>query len=45
MTSMNRVQNWDEASLLLTELFDKNNIQPFSKWAIKFTEFLYENIK
>lgn len=45
MSSINKVKNWDEASFLLTELFDKKNIQPFSKWAIKFTEFLYENIK
>jgi len=44
MSNINKVNNWDEASLLLTELFDKKNIQPFSKWAIKFTEFLYENI-
>lgn len=45
MNSMNKVENWDEASVLLTDLFDKKNIQPFSKWAIKLTEFLYENIK
>ncbi|MCX8056116.1 MAG: hypothetical protein N3F03_00715 [Ignavibacteria bacterium] len=45
MNKINRVENWDEASILLTDLFDKKNIQPFSKWAIKFTEFLYENIK
>lgn len=45
MNNMNKVENWDEASILLTDLFDKRNIQPFSKWAIKFTEFLYENIK
>ncbi len=45
MEKLNAVNNWDEASLLLTDLFDKKNIQPFSKWAIKFTEFLYENIK
>lgn len=45
MERLNAVNNWDEASLLLTDLFDKRNIQPFSKWAIKFTEFLYENIK
>lgn len=43
--NLNKVKNWDEASLLLTDLFDRKNIQPFSKWAIKFTEFLYENIK
>jgi predicted transcriptional regulator len=45
MQKLNSVNNWDEASFLLTDLFDKKNIQPFSKWAIKFTEFLYENIK
>lgn len=45
INDLNKVKNWDEASLLLTDLFDKKNIQPFSKWAIKFTEFLYENIK
>ncbi|MGB9664738.1 MAG: hypothetical protein ACPL25_07460 [Ignavibacteria bacterium] len=45
MGRLNTVNNWDEASLLLTDLFDKKNIHPFSKWAIKFTEFLYENIK
>lgn len=45
MKQINRVKNWDEASLILTELFDRKKIQPFSKWAIKFTEFLYENIK
>lgn len=45
MSNINKVENWDEASVLLTDLFDKKNIQPFSKWAIRFTEFLYENIK
>ncbi len=45
MSNINKVKNWDEASVLLTDLFDKKNIQPFSKWAIRFTEFLYENIK
>lgn len=45
MSNLNKVENWDEASILLTDLFDKKGIQPFSKWAIKFTEFLYENIK
>ncbi len=45
MSNLNKVENWDEASILLTDLFDKKSIQPFSKWAIKFTEFLYENIK
>lgn len=45
MGYINKVENWDEASVLLTDLFDKKNIQPFSKWAIRFTEFLYENIK
>lgn len=45
INNLNKVKNWDEASLLLTDLFDRKNIQPFSKWAIKFTEFLYENIK
>jgi hypothetical protein len=45
MEKLNTVNNWDEAALLLTDLFEKKNIQPYSKWAIKFTEFLYENIK
>jgi len=45
MEKLNAVNNWDEAALLLTDLFEKKNIQPYSKWAIKFTEFLYENIK
>jgi hypothetical protein len=45
MEKLNAVNNWDEASLLLTDLFDKKNIQPLSKWANKFAEFLYENIK
>lgn len=45
INQLNKVNNWDEASLLLTDLFDKRNIQPFSKWAIKFTEFLYDNIR
>lgn len=45
INNLNKVKNWDEASILLTDLFDRKNIQPFSKWAIKFTEFLYENIK
>lgn len=45
MERLNAVNNWDEASILLTDLFDKKNIQPFSKWAIKFAGFLYENIK
>jgi len=45
INKLNKVSNWDEASILLTDLFDKRNIQPFSKWAIKFTEFLYDNIR
>lgn len=45
MEKLNAVNNWDEASLLLTDLFDRKNIQPLSKWANKFAEFLYENIK
>lgn len=45
MEKINSATNWDEAALLLTDLFAKKNIEPYSKWAIRFTEFLYENIK
>jgi hypothetical protein len=42
---LDKADNWDEASQFLTDLFHKRNIQPYSKAAIKFTEFLYDNIR
>lgn len=44
MNQINKSKNWDEASYYLTDLFDRKNIQPFSKWAIRFVNFLYEKI-
>lgn len=45
MALLDKADNWDEASQFLTDLFQKRNIQPYSKAAIKFTEFLYDNIR
>ncbi|MBM4176372.1 MAG: hypothetical protein FJ213_09395 [Ignavibacteria bacterium] len=42
---LDKAENWDEASQFLTDLFQRKNIQPYSKAAIKFTEFLYDNIR
>ncbi|MCX8010965.1 MAG: hypothetical protein N3A61_07425 [Ignavibacteria bacterium] len=42
---LDRVKDWDEASQYLTDLFHRKSIQPFSKPALKFTEFLYSHIR
>ncbi len=42
---LDKAESWDEASQYLTDLFQRKNIQPYSKAAIKFTEFLYDNIR
>lgn len=41
---LNSVRNWEEASKHLIEVFQKNDVEPYSSIALKFTELLYKHI-
>lgn len=45
MRILNSAKNWDEASNHLIGIFQKNDVEPYSSIALKFTELLYQNIK
>ncbi|HWP83263.1 MAG TPA: hypothetical protein VNN76_11480 [Bacteroidota bacterium] len=45
LDSLERLRTWEEASRLLDQIFQANNIDPFSKEAILFTDLVHSRYK